>query len=138
MYKKYHYLCEDAIKIREDVFVKEQGFKNEFDEMDQFATHLVFYKDETPIAVCRYFKGERNLEYVIGRVAVQKESRGKHLGKWIIEIAEDNIKGEGGKLITLSAQLRVQSFYEKMGYVASGKPYLDEFCYHIHMEKKLV
>lgn len=114
MYKKYHYLCEDAKKIREDVFIKEQGFSNEFDETDKFATHLVFYEEETPIGVCRYFKGERNLEYVIGRIAVQKESRGKHFGKWIIETAEDNIRKEGGKIVTLSAQLRVQSFYEKM------------------------
>lgn len=138
MYKKYNYLCADARKIREDVFIKEQGFYNEFDEIDNYATHLVFYEDEYPMAVCRYYKGEREKEYMIGRVAIEKSYRGKKFGKWILEAAEENIRQEGGEIISLSAQIRVQLFYEKMGYVAFGEPYLDEFCLHIHMEKRIV
>lgn len=74
MYRKYDYLCEEARKIREEVFVKEQGFKDEFDSIDDKAFHLVFFDRNNAYGVCRYFKDD-NGEYVIGRVAVVKSYR---------------------------------------------------------------
>ena len=38
--KHFDTLPEDAIFIRKEVFVKEQGFKNEFDEKDNEAHFL--------------------------------------------------------------------------------------------------
>lgn len=43
MYKRTDTLCEEAKLIREEVFEKEQGFLDEFDEIDEIAKHLVFY-----------------------------------------------------------------------------------------------
>ena len=63
--------------------------------------------------------------------------RGKHLGKEILETAEQMILADGGTKITLSAQKRVKLFYEKNGYTAQGDEYLDEFCPRIHMSKIL-
>ena len=37
----YSTLPQEARRIREEVFVREQGFENEFDETDQRAFHLV-------------------------------------------------------------------------------------------------
>lgn len=130
-------LTEDARRIREEVFVKEQGFSLEFDETDATASHLVFYEDGCPAAVCRYFPSEHPGEYILGRVAVLPPYRGKHLGKEILETAEQMILADGGTKITLSAQKRVKLFYEKNGYTAQGDEYLDEFCPHIHMSKIL-
>lgn len=42
--KHFDTLPEDAIFIRKEVFVKEQGFKNEFDEKDNEAHFLVGYE----------------------------------------------------------------------------------------------
>lgn len=137
MYKKMKYLSEDAKKIREEVFVREQGFENEFDEIDDFATHLVFYEGEEPIAVCRYYKSENPKEYWVGRLAILKQYRGRQIGRYMLEVMEENIKEEGGAKISLSAQVRVQDFYGKMGYLPQGEAYLDEHCQHVHMEKKL-
>mgnify|MGYP000158107416 CR=1 FL=1 len=53
--KTFDTLPEDAIFIRKEVFVKEQGFKNEFDEKDNEAHFLVGYKNDNPIATCRIF-----------------------------------------------------------------------------------
>lgn len=39
----YDFLPEDAKRIREAVFMKEQGFKNEFDDIDLLALHLILY-----------------------------------------------------------------------------------------------
>lgn len=137
MYKKLNYLSLDAKKIREEVFVSEQGFQNEFDEIDNYAIHIVFYEKDMPVAVCRYYKDKEKNTYIIGRIAVLKAHRGKQLGQFILEVLEKNILSEGGNKISLSAQVQAQSFYSKYGYVAKGEVYMDENCPHICMEKIL-
>ena len=42
--KVYDYLQEDAMNIRRNVFMSEQGYKNEFDEIDNRALHIVIYE----------------------------------------------------------------------------------------------
>lgn len=134
-YKKFTGLNDDIIKIRTSIFVKEQGFNNEFDEIDKICSHIVLYDNNNPIATCRYFYENNNFH--IGRVAVSKEYRGKHLGNEIMQIAEDEIKKEGGKTVEVSAQVRVSSFYKKLGFNEVGSIYLDEFCEHIRMIKNI-
>ena len=134
-YKKFYGLNDDIVKIRTEVFIQEQGFKNELDDTDKTCTHIVLYDGKIPFAVCRYFKtGE---SYHIGRVAVDKKYRGKNSGRKIMLIAEKEILKEGGKLIEISAQLRVKDFYAKIGYTAVGDVYLDEYCPHIKMQKNI-
>lgn len=134
-YKNYVGLNQDIISIRTAVFIDEQGFKNEFDEIDNTCNHIVLYDNNKPVAVCRYFRDD-NI-YHIGRVAIIKDYRGKHLGNDILQIAENEIKKEGGKIIKVSAQVREKAFYAKNGFKEKGNVYLDEFCEHINMEKIL-
>ncbi|MBO7238125.1 MAG: GNAT family N-acetyltransferase [Elusimicrobiaceae bacterium] len=134
-YKKFTHLNDDIIRLRTVVFVAEQGFKEEFDETDKRAVHLVLYDGTKAIATCRYFKDGPN--YHIGRVAVLKQYRGKSLGYQIMRHAEAEIKKDGGTCIELSAQIRVKDFYQKLGYQASGDIYLDQHCPHINMVKNL-
>lgn len=134
-YKKFIGLNNDILTIRTSIFVEEQGFNNEFDDIDKTCSHIVLYDNDNPIATCRYFYENNN--YHIGRVAVSKEYRGKHLGNKIMQIAENEIKKEGGKTIEVSAQVRVASFYKKLGFNEVGETYLDEFCEHIKMVKNL-
>ena len=134
--KIYDFLQKDAVQIRTAVFMEEQQFKNEFDETDQQCRHLVIYDMDMPIAACRVIRqGKRH--YVIGRIAVVQAYRGKGIGRIVINEAEKYIKKEGGAFVHLSAQVRVQAFYEKMGYVCEGDTYMDEHCLHIQMKKDL-
>ena len=123
--------------IRKAVFVDEQGFQNEFDEIDDSDTvvHMLLCKDDEPIATCRFFK--INDEYKIGRIAVVKEYRGQGIGRIIVRCAEEKVYELGGRELSLSSQVRVQGFYEKLGYVAEGEIYMDQMCPHIKMRKKL-
>ena len=137
-YKKFIGLNDDIIKIRTSVFIDEQGFKDEFDKIDETCTQIVLYDNKKPIATCRYFKEGEN--YHIGRVAIIKEYRGQGLGNYIIQIAETEIKNEGGRdkcKIEVSAQVRVSEFYKKLGYKQVGNIYFDEYCEHIRMIKNL-
>lgn len=40
-FRIYDKLCEDAKKLRTEVFVAEQGFETEFDDTDSKARHIV-------------------------------------------------------------------------------------------------
>ena len=51
----YEELPEAAVQIRTTVFMEEQGFVNEMDEIDSIATHFVMYEGENPVATCRVF-----------------------------------------------------------------------------------
>ncbi len=130
-------LSDPCRHIRQRVFVEEQHFENEFDELDQSAIHLLLLCDGEPAATARLFPGEQSGDYLIGRVAVLPQYRKEHLGSKIMRFAEQEAIARGASRIILSAQCRVRPFYESLGYTASGPIYYDEYCEHIHMEKYL-
>lgn len=135
-FKVYDKLPDEAVLIRTKVFVDEQGFNEEFDNTDQYSRHIIIFDNEAPVAVGRFFTDDGKT-YHIGRVAVTKEFRSFGYGKKIMDIAEKEIKKNGGERIELSAQLQAKKFYEKCGYTATGDIYLDEHCEHILMYKNL-
>ncbi len=134
---KYDHLPQAAKRIRTQVFIDEQKFKVEFDETDAVCTHLVMFEGNSAAAVCRYFYSEEKGCYMIGRVAVDRAHRGKGFGAAMMLEAERFIGEDGGKCIAVSAQCRVRGFYERLGYKAASDEYLDEYCPHILMKKKL-
>ena len=135
-FKCYDRLPEEAKAIRTAVFVGEQGFETEFDDIDDVARHIVMYDGERAGATCRYYKGKGG-EYHIGRIAVVRGERGKNYGAAVLAEGERAAAEEGGTLAVVSAQVRARGFYEKQGYSAVGGEYLDESCPHIKMVKPL-
>ncbi|MCH5321037.1 MAG: GNAT family N-acetyltransferase [Eubacterium sp.] len=135
--KEFTGLYDDAILIRQKVFVEEQGFRDEFDEIDKIATHLVAYDNSKPIAVCRFFWSDERGAYLIGRLAVIKEYRGKQLGADILKKAEELVKAKGGKAIELHSQEQATGFYEKQGYTVCSEMEYEEHCPHYWMRKEL-
>ena len=135
--KTYHALPPEAKEIREEVFMTEQGFVNEFDDIDSIATHLVLFWEGQPAGVCRFFPIKEPGVWDFGRLAVRKAYRDKHLGSLLVQEAERQIRDQGGAKLALMAQIRVQKFYEKNGYTPFGEPCDDEGCPHIWMEKLL-
>lgn len=114
--KIYDEIPEEAKTIREAVFVKEQGFKDEFDEIDDVAKHVLLFEGDIPVGTCRFFFSEERDCYVIGRIAVRKEFRGKRYGEKMLQGAEKAVRDLGGEVVELSAQCRVTDFYNKQGY----------------------
>ena len=108
--KEFNTLPEDAVKIRMDVFVVEQEFEEEIDDIDSFATHILMYDNDKPIAVCRFFYDDNKQAYKIGRVAVVKEYRNKNIGSKIMAEAEKRIRDRGASFVMLSAQILVKDF----------------------------
>ncbi len=134
--KLFYELPNDAADIRTEVFVDEQGFNEEFDGEDKNALHLVGYIGEDAVATSRILKQDKS-RYMIGRIAVRKQFRGRGLGAKIVLAAEDCIKKLGGNEIFIHSQMRAASFYEKIGYLPTGDFDEEEGCPHCMMKKSL-
>ena len=124
-----------AERIRRDVFMTEQGYANEFDEIDDRAEHIVLYEGGQAVATCRVFTDGDF--YVFGRLSTVGNLRGRGLGARLLREAENAARRHGGKYIKLSARLSARGFYEKYGYKAVGEIYFDEDQQHIEMRKEL-
>ena len=135
--KIYDSLPKEAEAIRRAVFMDEQGFKDEFDDIDGTAWHIVIFDGSVPAATCRVFFDEKLGSYALGRLAVMKEYRGRQLGSMAVLEAEKLVRSKGGKSITLHAQCRVSDFYGKLGYKPFGCIDYDEGCEHIWMKKEI-
>lgn len=132
----YEGISAHAKEVRQKVFVDEQGFHNEFDDIDETATHIVMFdEDKIPIATCRIFWDKTMNTHILGRLAVIKEYRGRNIGSVIVKEAEKYIQKNGGKCIALHAQCRVTVFYQKLGFIEFGDIDDDEGCPHIWMKK---
>ncbi len=129
---------EDCFFVRNEVFVKEQGFSLEIeqDDIDSICTHVVFYDENNPIATGRIFDNSEG-EYTLGRICVLASHRGKGFGAQVIHTLEDKAKEFGAVETHLGAQLQALSFYQQLGYQEVGELYYEEDCPHIHMIKKL-
>lgn len=127
-----------AREIRETVFIQEQGFQSEFDEIDNTAVHFVLFdENEIPIATCRVFWNEKMDAYTLGRLAVMKECRGRNIGSLIVKEVEKYVRETGGKDIVLHAQCQVTDFYNKLGFTEFGDIEDEQGCPHIWMKKSV-
>ena len=139
-YRIEHYatLPDMAREIRVEVFVDEQGFLEEFDTTDGISTHFLVFDGERAVATCRVFQAESAGSYILGRLAVRKEYRGKGLGASLLSAAEEYAREVGGTQLALHAQCAARSFYEKCGFSAYGEIEYEQDCPHTWMKKPLL
>lgn len=135
-YQIFSQLHPDCIAIRTAVFVQEQGFSQEFDEIDARANHVLVYDEGIAAATGRLYALSEDT-YCIGRVAVLASHRGKHLGAIVVQALETYAREYGAQRIVLSAQCRAAAFYEKLGYTRTDDYHMDELCPHVTMQKTL-
>ena len=76
-FKTYDALPAEAIAIREEVFLNEQGFKREFDEFEGESRHFVLCVEGKGAGTARVRYASEFGAFKIGRIAVRKEYRGR-------------------------------------------------------------
>ncbi|MGN0796611.1 MAG: GNAT family N-acetyltransferase [Christensenellales bacterium] len=132
-------ISDDSKYIRHVVFEIEQGFQDEFDDVDAWADTIVLYDDcGDAIATGRVFLYDQaSSTYKLGRIAVVKEYRKHGLGAEVVKELEKIAIAQGAKTLLISAQVRSQGFYEKCGYVATEDKYYEEHVLHVKMLKIL-
>lgn len=131
-------LPDAARLIRQKVFVEEQGFHNEIDEIDDRAEHFVVYQEDSlPVATCRVFWDTEIEGYMLGRFAVLPEYRLRAIGSAMMREVEKHVQKAGGRSITLHAQCHVSGFYQKLGFVEYGEVEDIQGCPHVWMKKEI-
>ena len=129
----------DAVRIRQKVFVQEQGVPAnlEIDGNEAYSVHFVLYTDDKKPAATVRLLPLNDHTFKLQRMAVLKEYRRKNLGSEIITEAEAFAKQQHYKTIELGAQLSAEKFYKKLGYITYGEIFEDAGIDHVHMKKEL-
>ncbi|QSH42563.1 GNAT family N-acetyltransferase [Lentisphaerota bacterium] len=102
------------------------------DGLDGDCIHAVVFEGQEAVATARLLPDGH-----IGRVAVRKQWRKRGIGKLIMLKLIEAAVARNFKEIIVSAQCRVEKFYEKLGFIQFGKVYQDANIDHIDMRLKL-
>lgn len=140
-----------ALRIREEVFVREQGvtIEEERDALDPLpsTTHVLAIAPEgEPVGTARVLSDPEHPGLVhVGRVAVLRSGRGLGVGRALmaeierLALAEHAIATAAGRQVRveLSAQESAIPFYEALGYEVADDRYLDARIWHRDASKVL-
>jgi ElaA protein len=129
----------DLLALRCRVFILEQGPYLDPDGLDRDSWHLQG-RDEggTLQAYLRAVEpGAKYAEPSIGRVVTAPEVRGTGLGRALmIEGLARCAEQWPGRAVRISAQARLQRFYESLGFVADSAEYLEDGIPHLQMLRR--
>lgn len=132
-----------GFKLRTEVFVNEQNvpIELELDEKDnsEHTIHIGYFNGDELIGVARLIDMDKEVIH-IGRVAIDKNHRGKGIGNRLILGCEDIAKNVLNKdfTIELGAQFYAENFYKKLGYNRiNNNVYIDAGIKHIDMRKTI-
>ncbi|KAI9299080.1 acyl-CoA N-acyltransferase [Neoconidiobolus thromboides FSU 785] len=140
---------QDALKVRINVFVDEQGVEPELelDNYDKTALHWIAYTEANePVGVVRLVIIESELfgqigrQGKLGRLAVIKSYRGMGLAKKLVLELENSLTEEKVDNIILHSQHDKQGFYERLGYIRTypeEEPFMEDGILHVKMHKKM-
>ena len=131
-------VIEMARAVRRTVFIEEQGVSEaeEMDGKDTEAIHVVVTHGDDPVGTARVrFPDERTAK--VERVAVLPAYRREGVGRQVMRVAESRAAEQGGTRATLHSQIRVQGFYESLGYAPVGDRFEEAGIPHIEMVKEL-
>lgn len=124
------------LQLRVNVFMLEQNcLYPECDNKDYHAKHLFAEDNGQIVAYARLLPPHISYaEPSIGRVVVHPDYRSLKLGYLLMQHAiNQQIDDYPMQMIRISAQARLQAFYENLGFVAKGETYLEDNIPHIEM-----
>jgi ElaA protein len=128
----------DLLRLRQEVFIVEQNCPYlDADGKDKYAHHILA-KDESSSILCYTRLLPEGVSYEgyssIGRVVNAPSVRGTGEGKLIMQYSIDKIKQLYPHVpIKIGAQQYLKKFYESLGFVDIGIPYIEDGIPHIIM-----
>ncbi len=127
--------------LRQEVFVVEQTcFYQDADGKDEQAIHQWAVDEEGEMVAYQRIlpPGISYKEVSIGRIATKMKIRGKGYGRPLVQKALEYIEKEFGNVdVRISAQTHLKPFYESLGFVFTGKDYLEDDIPHSEMLYKV-
>ena len=140
-------LGDHARALRTQVFIEEQriSHEQEWDLADDTSLHAVaFNRLGLPVATGRLLAqsnaalGDSHIGVaIIGRLAVDRVLRGNGLGRDVLLALMQAARLRGDRAVALHAQRSAEGFYQRLGFVARGEPFIEADIEHIEMVRDL-
>ena len=126
-----------GLKLRHEVFCVEQGVPQheELDGRDREGIHLAAIQGGELLGICRVLMIGSTAQF--SRLAVEPHARRRGIATALLEAADDEARGAGGRRIVLHAQTYARNLYELAGYRPRGRVFTEAGIEHIAMEKSL-
>ena len=132
-------LSDLAGPLRHEVFVNEQKVpaELEWDQDDKTAVHCVAANRlGMALATGRLLQHAPGVAR-IGRMAVQKQMRGTHMGRRVLNALMTEARLRGDQQVILHAQCSAEAFYLRAGFEPQGGIYEEAGIAHIDMARAL-
>jgi len=138
------------LALRQAVFIIEQDcIYTDIDDADQLAFHLLGWQHCDPqpggqtLILASYLRllppGVKYAECTLGRVVTAPEIRSTGMGRALMaEGLRQAGKQFPGLPIRISAQLRLQRFYESFGFDVASLPYDEDGIEHLEMLRSVL
>jgi predicted GNAT family N-acyltransferase len=128
-----------ALRVREEVFCREQGVPRaiEIDGRDATALHLLAVEPggERVIGTLRLLLGEGPAK--VGRVAVERDWRRRGIASRMLDLALERARERGCEQARLAAQLDATKLYERAGFAVESEPFEEAGITHVLMGRRL-
>ncbi len=126
----------DALQLRAQVFILEQGPYLDPDGLDQHSWHLLGRGPQGDLLL--YLRlvdpGLKYDEPSLGRVVSHASVRGTGLGRVLVgQGVARSLLAFPGTGLRISAQAHLAGFYGEFGFVPSSEPYLEDNIPHLEM-----
>lgn len=120
--------------VRREVFVAEQGVPEalEIDGRDPQCLHAAAFVGDDVIGTGRLLPDGR-----IGRMAVLGPWRGRGVGAALLAALVEAARRRGDTIVRLDAQVDAVGFYDRLGFVAEGDPFVEAGIVHQRMARRL-
>ncbi|MFR4142586.1 MAG: GNAT family N-acetyltransferase [[Clostridium] leptum] len=103
-----------AKELRRKVFITEQGFQNEFDDIDRTAWHVLISEGGFPCGTGRVFETPAGSGcYHLGRIAVERDYRKQHIGSLAGKLEEKARAGRQELQLFRAQEMQAQDLREK-------------------------
>ncbi len=130
---------DEWLALRDEVLRKPLGLKFHLKDIAQEwdSIHLACYSDQGLLLGGLVLKPLSDEEIKMRQVAVKPEAQGKGVGTHLAKAAEKLAFELGFRQMTLHAREEAVSFYKKLGYKITGKPFTEVNIPHRKMKKSL-
>jgi predicted GNAT family N-acyltransferase len=128
---------EAALRLRYEVFCVEQGVPvtEERDGRDLDALHLIAVRDGELLATCRLVFVGNTVQF--SRLAVATNERRRGIASALLRITDQEARARGASRLVLHAQTYARALYDRAGYIARGREFVEAGIEHVSMEKLL-
>jgi predicted GNAT family N-acyltransferase len=126
---------QDAFRVREQVFTREQGIPivEDLDGLDHDALHLLAFESvrDHVIGTLRLLLAAN--EAKVGRVAVERNWRRRGVASRMLAVALSRAYERGYHRVRLAAQLDAIGLYERAGFTVESDPFEEAGVLHVWM-----